>query len=511
MACVAGRLLAVCVGLCVASGAPTQWSAYRLMVDAGSSGSRLHIYKWEGDGTGRLTAVEPSISDKHALKTEPGLSSFAETLDGAGMSLAPLLQVANKYVPAGARPSTPLWIKATAGLRVLDTPVIDALIQSVSAYLRNSTNCAFAFQTMEAVSGESEGVYGFLAVNDLLGNRRPFVGILDLGGASTQLTFVPKGAIKLNEFAVYMPSRNKGWVRSQSLFVDSYTKFGVQEFQMRIRKSLARAKPTADQVNNPCMFSGDTQRVELPSGRKVEFVGTSDPEACEHIVQNLLHTDYACVLEPCAVMGRYVAEMPDKLYAIGAFFYTAYNLGLVGSDCEGQEIAVTPAHIANATYNTCSMTMEQVRRHNPQLPLRHLRRLCMAGTYTYSLLRAYGFHPEDTNVTFAHKVGGQSLDWTRGAVLFEEYMPNLAPRSDDLGEGIVGAALQGMVAPSQGAGLPWTAIVPSGALLVACAAFRPLSALLARVRTRYDACLIRQDAAQGTYLPSPPSRALVLD
>lgn len=55
---------------------------YALMVDAGSSGSRILLYTWSGDDPlGPITEIIPPYDDipDQQFKVEPGISSYAAT------------------------------------------------------------------------------------------------------------------------------------------------------------------------------------------------------------------------------------------------------------------------------------------------------------------------------------------------------------------------------------------------------------------------------------------------
>ena len=73
------------------------------------------------------------------METQPGLDHFASDLAGLrDRSLGPLLDWARAVVPQSQRPSTPLFMLATAGLRKL--PEVDqrALMEGASAVLARS-------------------------------------------------------------------------------------------------------------------------------------------------------------------------------------------------------------------------------------------------------------------------------------------------------------------------------------------------------------------------------------
>lgn len=110
---------------------------YVLVVDAGSSGTRMFAYAWRrGAAPGApplLAAVAPTAAP-HAVprralpgkrayqrvETEPGLDAFADDPDGLRRkALGPLLEWAEAVVPPSQWAATPLFLFGTAGLRKL--------------------------------------------------------------------------------------------------------------------------------------------------------------------------------------------------------------------------------------------------------------------------------------------------------------------------------------------------------------------------------------------------------
>lgn len=112
--------------------------------------------------------------DKLVLKNElyigvcPGLSFYhLEPLMGA-KSIDHLLEEAKGAIPMEFRSSTPLVLKATAGLRLLKPIEAENLLNAV----REVISCS-GFLTIknavEIMDGDDEGIYSWLAINTLLG------------------------------------------------------------------------------------------------------------------------------------------------------------------------------------------------------------------------------------------------------------------------------------------------------------------------------------------------------
>ncbi|GJP39807.1 hypothetical protein CLOM_g24147 [Closterium sp. NIES-68] len=167
--------------------------AYSIIIDAGSTGSRVHVYSY----TRLADPTALPLVDPHAptLKIRPGLSSFAEDPSAAGGSLVGLVDFAKAKVPRALWATTPVRLMATAGLRRLPASGARRILQSCADVLGAS---GFAFDPeggATVIAGVWEGVYAWVAANyakgTLGGDARDSVGVVEMGGASAQVTFVP--------------------------------------------------------------------------------------------------------------------------------------------------------------------------------------------------------------------------------------------------------------------------------------------------------------------------------
>ena len=99
--------------------ASTGWTSkpsnieYAVVIDAGSTGSRVHVYAWHQGTTpsGRL----PRFNMTSNYKVKPGISSFANNIDGIAEHIGDLVSHAKGSVPQGMTDTTPIYLMATAG------------------------------------------------------------------------------------------------------------------------------------------------------------------------------------------------------------------------------------------------------------------------------------------------------------------------------------------------------------------------------------------------------------
>jgi hypothetical protein len=193
---------------------------YAVMFDAGSSGTRCHVYRWPSQAAcGARLADQLVVEVGEGLNAQPGLSTFADNLSGVAEYLHPLIESARQQVPEGVRGETPLYLQATAGMRLLPDGEQEAILGAVREAFADSGFQASPGDAL-VVSGAVEGANEWTTVNYLRGalgpaglavdlvTARPAGGksrrhpnataaVLGMGGASTQIAFVPLAGTEL--------------------------------------------------------------------------------------------------------------------------------------------------------------------------------------------------------------------------------------------------------------------------------------------------------------------------
>jgi Golgi nucleoside diphosphatase len=120
-----------------------------IVIDAGSGGSRLHVYEWKprvfNSTPPRLSY--PESNEHWTARIGPGVATFADNLGGIYGHLKPLMDFATKTLSAEGEDLSeiPIYFYATGGVRLLSTPRRDAVIDTVRDWFDNSTFCPFFF------------------------------------------------------------------------------------------------------------------------------------------------------------------------------------------------------------------------------------------------------------------------------------------------------------------------------------------------------------------------------
>lgn len=307
-------------------------SRWGVVLDAGSSGTRLHIYKWENPvqtaKNASLTAAElhtlPKLTtDKSWTQiTRPGVSSYGANPTKVGDSLKGLVDNALKIIPQDQIKNTPIYLLATAGMRLLPATQQQAIQKEICTYLKTTGfSIPVCTSQIQVIDGETEGIYGWIATNYLAGafdkpkandhgKGHNTYGFLDMGGASAQITFIPNKT----ETAQHAGNKSLKTLRIRTLdgqqsehkvFSKTWLGFGVnQAFESHVKKLVGTIDPkTTKQIPNPCAPKGllTTTSGELANSttKGLTLLGTGNFTGCLTHTKSLLgpcKTPQACLL-----------------------------------------------------------------------------------------------------------------------------------------------------------------------------------------------------------------------
>ena len=251
-------------------------SGHIVVIDAGSSGSRAHVFKYTNYHT-----VDPA---HESFKEKPGLSSFATHPQDAGASMNALLDFARSHVPADERSRTRIVLKATAGMRLLDTDAQrQAILKSVSDTLSKSE---FQFHARDAqvIDGKEEGMLGWLSVNYLNNQQAGGSssstkasdqwGVLEMGGASVQFTMPMQpsdtAAVPDEHKLTYRVAGKNNKNMEGQVFTHSFLGLGMES----ARKAVNDALVSSGAKEDPCLPANYVEEHDTN-----EFSGAADMPA----------------------------------------------------------------------------------------------------------------------------------------------------------------------------------------------------------------------------------------
>lgn len=86
-----------------------------------------------------------------------GISSYEDKPENASSYIYPLLRHAANHIPKSKHFETPLYILATAGMRLLPKAKQDAILNNLIANIPLRFNFLFSSTHVEVITGKQEG------------------------------------------------------------------------------------------------------------------------------------------------------------------------------------------------------------------------------------------------------------------------------------------------------------------------------------------------------------------
>lgn len=399
--------------------------SYGIVIDAGSSGSRIHVFRYK---QGLIPEVDLIGLESLSLKRTPGLSSFADSPNLAGSSLKEQLEFAKTKVPAKERSQTRVYLMATAGLRRLDKKIQEAVLDSCRNVLRAS-GFLFRDEWASVISGTDEGVYAWVSANyaldSLQGDPRQTTGIVELGGASAQVTFIPKEPPP----PAYRHNLELGG-RSYSLYTYSFLNFGQEAAWDSLLElitaggAVATSRPGLKEgvAIDPCTPRGYKRSLE-ENARHSATVSTATHSSVSRVVSGgnfsecrtaayslLQHGHDACLYPKCAIGNAYIPELQGTFFATENFFYTSEFFKLPAK--------TSLANLMDAGEHYCGENWANLRVKHKEVEEKDLLKYCFSTAYIVALMHdSLGISMHDDRVRFTNKVHDVPLDWALGALI----------------------------------------------------------------------------------------------
>ncbi|ODV97389.1 hypothetical protein PACTADRAFT_49110 [Pachysolen tannophilus NRRL Y-2460] len=320
---------------------------YIIIIDAGSKGSRAYIYNWLDAKTIYSKTIDDDREDlkkknlnlnlnlnlkffkridvnlfndnqlpavgtesKWFKKIKPGLSTFnKQPKDSGNHHIKYLLESVSKIIPILQHNRTPIFLHATAGLRLLPPEEQKNLLNQVCKYILKNykfylPDCS---SHINIIDGDVEGLYGWIALNYLMDSleisklnhnnekSHSTYGLLDMGGGSTQISFQPNASeetahsnalfnLQLASLGHSEPDLNV------NVFASSFLGYGLTQARETYIERLKKIKQIEiEKIENNALISDSC----LPKGyldQTNSIIGSGNFSDCMQLIYPLLIT-----------------------------------------------------------------------------------------------------------------------------------------------------------------------------------------------------------------------------
>ncbi|XP_069756546.1 ectonucleoside triphosphate diphosphohydrolase 1 isoform X2 [Narcine bancroftii] len=383
-------VVAVLVIVAVRQNRPTPPNLkFGIVLDAGSSHTALFIYQWSAEKMNDTGVVQ---QQKSCSVKGPGISSYWADVDQAGLSLRACLNEAKQSIPVGQHRHTPVYLGATAGMRLLrsqNSSQAEKILQAVEAFIHSYP---FDFRGARIITGADEGAFGWITVNYLMGNflqdiagPHETIGALDLGGASTQITFVPDGEIESPGNSMHFRLYGKNY----EMYTHSYLCYGKDQ---ALKMFLQNLQVSANGIiSNPCFNKGYERFINVSSffnspctpmptwttDQTLRVIGTGISHQCRAHVRQLLNQS-SCTWSQCSFNGVYQPQVWGKYGAMSAFYFVMKFFNM-----DKEKLSLDEVNVAVDKF--CSTPWDQAKKQY-KIKEKYLSENCFSGHYVLVLL-----------------------------------------------------------------------------------------------------------------------------
>ncbi|GGI78547.1 multidrug DMT transporter permease [Legionella impletisoli] len=347
------------------------------VVDAGSTGTRLHIYSFERNENN----LPINIQEIWSKKIRPGFATLEPSQDTVNAYLHILFSDA----PAS---NLPVYFYATAGMRLLSGPKQDTYYNALKQWFKHHPQ--WRLVDSKTITGREEGLFGWLSVNyqlKTLQENKPeaYVSVMDMGGASVQIVFPVKNTENINpddlvEVDVYG--------QKTKLFVHSFLGLGQTVFAYQF-------------LDEKSCFADN---YKLPSG----VSGQGDAQECQADVSKLINEVHQVSTKVQPALAENQAE---KWYVLGGikFLLEDKPFHFEGDKFNSEEL------LEQGNIEVCNKSWQELTTQNPHHEF--LYNYCLLPSYYYALIvNGYGLNAEEPIYMLP---GQNSADWTLGVVLHQ--------------------------------------------------------------------------------------------
>lgn len=352
--------------LCFCAGASVN---HMVVVDAGSTGTRIHLYEYNLDKQQKSIEIQQIWSNK----ISPGLSQ----LQNNKATIESYLTLLTRDLPDK---NAPIYFYATAGMRLVPMNDQKKYYESIQQWFESQYPGVLA--DIKTISGLDEGVYDWLSVNQQLGvlnkeiNQQ--VGVLDLGGASVQIVF-PTSQEQSNKTVLLF---------NEPIYLNTHSFLGLG--QTEVQHQLME--------NSSCY----AQKYPMVNGELADGNAWQCIKSLNALVNDVHQVN-------TIMQSAFTPQSPSRWFVMGSITYTsrAEALHYDPNNLTAKSLLET------ADSSICHQNWQNLQSQYSTDP--GLESYCLYPSYYYALIvNGFGIQAEQVLEQLS-----KNNDWTRGVVIAE--------------------------------------------------------------------------------------------
>lgn len=342
----------------------------QIIVDAGSSGSRLHLFAYDEDENKDPVNIQELFDNK----VQPGF---------ADLQVSQVDSYLESLMAGAPSDNIDVHFYATAGMRLLPDDKQQELYNQAHTWFTEQGK--WNLSEARTISGNEEGVFGWLAVyNSIPNNSFELPGFIEIGGASTQVVFPVSNYKGINHDNIVTVNING---RRLNLFAHSFLGMGANAITNKFATSSA-CFPVGYSLKN-------------------DEVAAGDGFSCQQEIMSVVNA------------GNYISHLVKHPYQHNPVT-SWYTVGAIGSISEKEPLGLQGGTfiVGDLFAKSNSIYCQQdwsFLQENYAATDKYLAQNCIMSSFFYGLVtEGYGVDSQQEFKTFS---GKNTPDWTLGALL----------------------------------------------------------------------------------------------
>lgn len=253
-----------------------------IVVDGGSTGTRLYIYSYSNaDDLSSFSVYRNKQGEQVLFKTNIPLHPALQDESVIEKVFTPLIfDGINNEIPASNRSSIPIFVLLSGGVRNLTQSQRNTLLDKIFNFMKQRTSYQIKKNHVRVVLGNEEGLFAWLSTNLALGKLKTdnTIATIEMGGSTINVATEISSSYS-SKFNKYVYNIFDG-SRTYNVFAHSWDNWGDRSAEFAIDQIIY---DETGKTESPCYLNGSVQEIPLKDGIH-NFTGASNYEKCQEYI-----------------------------------------------------------------------------------------------------------------------------------------------------------------------------------------------------------------------------------